>query len=164
MRVVLALLVLTGVARADPDEKGGGGQSLTGWYAKAGPLLGAAFVRDRGTGFVGGIVGTIVHFNETSGNWYGIQGDIAADTNGEADTGPRYSIGPEIGQTLIGASAGYFGENVDKARHGVYGMVKLTTGFVAVYLRISQVLSSDEDPTSVEVGAQLKLPLYGFSQ
>ena len=160
MRVLVVLLLLTGVARADPMETGP--SKDTGWFGKAGPLVGAAFVRDRGTGFVGGVVGTVVHLNGDSFNWYGLQADVAMDTNGDADSGARYSIGPEIGQAFIGASAGYFGENIDGPRHGAYGMVKLTTGFAAIYLRVARVLSSDEDPTSLELGLQVKLPVWGF--
>jgi hypothetical protein len=160
MRVLIVLVCLTGVARADPMETGP--SKDTGWYVTAGPLVGAAFLRDRGTGFVGGVVGTFVHLNGDTFNWYGLQIDAAADTNGDADTGFRFSIGPEVGQSIIGGSAGYFQETLDDTRHGAYGMVKLTTGFAALYLRVARVLSSDEDPTSLEIGLQAKLPVWGF--
>ncbi len=154
--VVVLVVALASRAHADPTVK----FSIEGWYAKLGVELGSAFVRDRGAGFVGGGVATLVHLDDDS-RWYGLQLDVLSDSNGDADTGTRFSFGPEAGYKLVGGSVGLFGERVaGDTRYGIDAMGKLTVGLIALYVRAAHVTTSDVDPTSVEVGVQLKMLVW----
>jgi hypothetical protein len=156
-RSVVALVCL--VPASAHAEKGD--FKVAGWYGKAGGMLGTVLARDRGTGFVIGGVATLVHL-DSDYRWYGAQVDLALDTNGDAPMGGRWTIGPEAGTALFGALAGYYGEHVDgETRHGVFGGVKVTIGFLAAYARVTHVVTSDTDPTAVDLGLQIKTLVWG---
>lgn len=150
-------LFLARPARADAEES-----SILdagdGWYGKLGVQIGTPFARDRGTGLVVGGVFTAVWLKDM--RWYGVQADLMMDTNGDASTGARWSLGPEIGDGVVGGDISYFGERIDgDTRHGVAVRGKLTIGFLAVYLRYGHVFA-DGDTESVEAGLQIKFPLF----
>jgi hypothetical protein len=160
--LLLAALALAPLLLARPARADGPVGALPyigdGWYGKLGVQLGTAFARDRGAGLVAGGVFTVVKLTDL--RWYGAQADLMLDTNGDADSGARWSIGPEFGVAIIGADISYFGERVEgETRHGLAVRGKLTLGFFAVYLRFGGVFA-DADPFSVEAGLQIKLPLF----
>ena len=157
MRAV-ALLLLLVATPAYADFR------LDGWYPMGGLSIGGAMARDRGKGFVMGGVLSVVHLDDDLA-WYGVEANLAMDTNGSGPTGARYSVGPEVGSYFFGVQAGYFGERLDgETRHGIEGTFKLTVGVIGFYARVSHVTSSDADPNSVELGMQVKSPLGGKSR
>jgi hypothetical protein len=159
MRTWVAVVVLLFVQPALADDKSGH-FSIEGWYAKAGGFFGAAAARDRGTAPVLGAVATVVHLDEEA-RWFGLQADVGIDWNGKADAGPRYTLGPEAGWTIVGATAGFFGEHVEgDLRSGVFVGGKLTIGFLAAYIRYTDVTSKDSDAGAVEFGIQVKKLLF----
>jgi hypothetical protein len=160
--LLLAALALAPLLLARPARADGPVGALPyigdGWYGKLGVQLGTAFARDRGAGLVAGGVFTLVKLKDM--DWYGLQADLMLDTNGDADSGARWSIGPEFGHLILGADVSYFGERVEgETRHGLAARGKLTLGFFAVYLRFGY-LNADADPYSMEVGLQIKLPIF----
>lgn len=145
---------------------------LEGWYGKLGLESGVVFGRERGAAPLLGAAATLVRVNEHL-EWYGLQGDVLVDWNGDRDAGLRYSLGPELGVAIYGVDLGYFGERADgQTRHGLQARAKVTVGLAAVYVRAAYAAGappavtgdrapalSDEE-TSLEVGLQLKLPVY----
>jgi hypothetical protein len=135
------------------------GLYLEGWYGKLGLESGAVFGRERGAAPLLGAAATFVRMNDHL-EWYGLQGDLLVDWNGERDAGARWSLGPELGVAIYGVDLGYFGERTDgETHHGVQARAKLTVGLAAVYLRGAWA-RADQDETSLEVGLQVKLPVY----
>ncbi|MBA2543409.1 MAG: hypothetical protein H0V17_27455 [Deltaproteobacteria bacterium] len=153
--LIAALALSPAIATADPLA----GIHLEGWYLKLGAESGVAFARERGASpLVGGVM-TFVHINDDR-EWVGLQGDLLADGNGELSTGARWSFGPEAGVSIYGVDVGYFGERVAGAtHHGMTVRAKLTVGLAAVYARASfSVVGADE--TTVDLGIQLKAPIW----
>jgi hypothetical protein len=135
------------------------GLHLAGWYGKVGLETGAVFARERAASPLLGATATFVRMNDDL-EWFGLQADLLADWNGDRDAGARWSAGPEVGVAIFGVDVGYFGERVDgETRHGVAVRAKLTVGLAAVYVRGAYALSSTE-ASSVDVGIQLKLPVF----
>lgn len=155
-------------AAASPSVREGEGDAgpprfhglyLAGWYGKLGLESGVAFGRARGAAPLLGAVATFVHMNRHL-EWYGLQGDLLVDWNGERDAGMRWSLGPELGVAVFGVDVSYFGERADgMTHHGFQVRAKLTVGLAAVYVRGAHALSGEEE-SSLEVGLQLKLPVY----
>lgn len=159
MRLVLAIaLALCAAPRrapADPLR----GLHLEGWYGKIGLETGVAFARDRGTAPLLGGVATLVRLNEHL-EWYGVQGDLMVDWNGDRDAGARWSFGPEAGVSLYGVDVSYFGERIGgDTHHGMQVRAKLTAGIAAFYVRAAYVARGG-DETSIDAGLQLKLPVW----
>jgi hypothetical protein len=165
MKLVPALLaaaavtLLAGRAHAGDDDEVPEFK-IAGWYAKPGLALGGVVLRDRGAGFVVGPAFSLVHVGEEDEpKWYGLQADLLADTNGEADLGWRWSIGPQAGYVLLGGDISYFGEYVgDSLYHGVSGRAKLTFGFLGFYAKFAHVFDSP-DGDSLELGLYGKIPI-----
>ncbi len=135
------------------------GLYLEGWYGKLGLETGVAFGRERGAAPLLGAVATFVRLNEHL-EWYGLQGDLLVDWNGDRDAGMRWSFGPELGVAIYGIDLSYFGERTDgETHHGFQARAKLTVGLAAVYVRGAHARGG-EDESSLEVGLQLKLPVY----
>jgi len=150
----LWLLLLASTAHAD-----GGDFHVAGNVGKVGLYTGGVFARDRGAGFLFGGVATFVHLDDDL-KWVGIQADVGLDTNGHVDTGLRWTLGPEAGYAVFGGQAGYFGERVNgDTRAGMFGGIKITVGFVALYLRGTKILSSRDDDVGIEIGVQGKYPV-----
>jgi hypothetical protein len=135
------------------------GLHLEGWYGKVGLESGVVFARERGAApLLGGTV-TFVRLNRHL-EWYGLQADLLADWNGDRDAGARWSAGPELGRSLFGVDISYFGERVGgETHHGFQVRAKLTAGLAALYVRGAYALSRT-DETSLEVGLQVKLPVF----
>jgi hypothetical protein len=124
---------------------------------KLGVEAGGAAGRDRGAGVVAGAIATLIYISPSL-TWFGGQADLLVDSNGDADAGARWSIGPEVGHLFVGGDISYIGERVaGETHHGIAIRPKLTIGIAAVYLRYARM--SGDDGTSVEAGVQLKLPL-----
>ena len=152
---MLAVCTLASTARADPLEHP---HTNAKWF-KLGPELGTVFARDRGVGVDIGASATLVHFNELTGLWFGVQGDLLADTNGDADLGPRWTLGPEAGYSFVGGDVSYFGERVDGSyAHGIAVRPKFTIGVAAIYVRYTYAFYKlpTDDHQSFEVGIQIK--------
>jgi hypothetical protein len=135
------------------------GLHLDGWYGKLGLESGVAFARDRGASPTLGAAATFVHLDHHL-EWYGLQGDLLLDWNGDRDAGSRWSLGPELGTSLYGLDISYFGERTaGQTHHGFQVRPKLTIGLVALYLRGSFAVTGT-DETSLEAGLQVKLPVF----
>jgi hypothetical protein len=132
---------------------------LEGWYGKVGLETGAVFSRERDPAPLLGAVATFVRMNDHL-EWFGLQGDLLADWNGDRAAGARWSFGPEAGVAVYGMDLSYFGERVDgDTRHGFQVRTKLTVGLVAVYIRGAYALTGPE-ASSLDAGLQLKLPVF----
>jgi hypothetical protein len=105
--------------------------------------------------------------------WYGLQSDLLVDWNGDRDAGFRWSLGPEFGVAIYGIDVSYFGERTDgETHHGFQARAKLTVGLAALYVRGAFALTGVSggpagvsgtpagEETSLEVGLQLKLPVF----
>jgi hypothetical protein len=135
------------------------GLHLEGWYGKIGLESGVVFARERGAAPILGGTATFVRMNDHL-DWYGLQGDLLVDWNGDRDAGGRWSLGPELGRSLYGIDISYFGERTDGAtHHGFQLRAKLTVGLAAVYLRGAYALTG-ADESSLETGLQVKLPVF----
>jgi len=135
------------------------GLHLEGWYGKVGIESGVVFARERGASPILGATATFVRVNEHL-EWYGLQGDLLVDWNGDRAAGARWSLGPELGVAFYGIDLSYFGERTDgDTHHGFQARAKLTLGLVAVYFRGAYALSG-EDESSLETGLQVKLPVF----
>jgi hypothetical protein len=137
---------------------------LEGWYGKLGLESGVVLARDRGAAPTLGAAATFVRMNEHL-EWYGLQGDLLVDWNGDRDAGARWSLGPEFGVSLYGVDVSYFGERaLGETHHGFQARAKLTAGVAALYVRgafaLAGVSSGSGDESSLEAGLQLKLPVY----
>jgi len=145
---------------------------LEGWYGKLGLESGVVFARERGAAPLLGATATFVRMNEHL-EWYGLQGDLLVDGNGDRDAGFRWSLGPEFGVALYGIDISYFGERTDgETHHGFQARAKLTVGLAALYVRGAFALSGVTgavsgvtgapagDETSLEAGLQVKLPVF----
>jgi hypothetical protein len=154
--------VLAAPRPAAADTERFRGLYLEGWYGKVGLESGVVFARERGAAPTLGGAATLVHMNDHL-EWYGLQGDLLVDWNGDRPAGARWSLGPEFGVSLYGVDLSYFGEQADREiHHGFQARAKLTVGLAAVYLRGAYTLAgaSGEDESSLEAGLQLKLPVY----
>ena len=168
-RAVLAVLaVLVVLACAVPRIAAAdrlGALHLEGWYGKIGLESGVVFARERGASPLLGATATFVRMNEHL-EWYGLQGDLLIDWNGDRDAGFRWSLGPEFGVALYGIDLSYFGERTaGETHHGFQARAKLTVGLAALYVRGAYALSgvsvaSGGEESSLEVGLQLKLPVF----
>jgi hypothetical protein len=155
--VFLGLLFPAGIARADDHSK----VDIDGWYFKPGLELSAIGLRDRGAGLAIGPVLSLVYLDEKSDvlPWYGIQADVLVDSNGDADAGARWSLGPQAGVVIFGGDVSYFGERVGgQTYHGIAGRAKLSFVLFGFYVRVAHVFDSP-DGTSLEGGAYIKLPI-----
>lgn len=158
--ILVATLATPAVAAADSLPRS---LALEGWYGKLGVETGVAFGRERGAAPLVGVVATVVEITDDL-DWYGVSADLLVDGNGAADAGARWAIGPQLGRSIFGMEAGYFGERVaaggmgPATRHGLQVRAKLTVGVAAVYLRGTYAPRPDE--TSVELGMQLKAPVW----
>jgi len=157
---VLAVLVAIVCAAARPAAaERFRGLYLEGWYGKVGLESGVAFARERGAAPLLGAVATFVRMNDHL-EWYGLQGDLLVDWNGDRAAGARWSFGPELGRSVYGVDLSYFGELAeDEPHHGFQVRAKLTVGLAAVYLRGTYALAG-ADETSLEAGLQVKLPVF----
>jgi hypothetical protein len=152
--LVCCAVALPSIASADPLD----GLRLEGWYGKLGVESGVAFGRDRGASPLLGGVATFVHINDRR-EWFGLQGDLLADGNGELSTGARWSIGPEAGVSIYGFDISYFGERLEgTSRHGAQARIKLTVGVAALYARAAYIPAVDA--ASFDIGMQLKAPVF----
>jgi hypothetical protein len=132
---------------------------LEGWYGKLGLETGVVFARERAAAPLLGATATFVRMNDHL-EWFGLQGDVLVDWNGDRDAGARWSLGPEFGVALYGVDVSYFGERAEAGTsHGFQVRAKLTVGVAAVYLRGGFALSGAES-SSLETGLQLKLPVF----
>lgn len=158
--IVVATLAMPAVAAADSLP---GALALEGWYGKLGLETGVAFGRDRGAAALVGGVATVVKITDEL-DWYGLSADLLVDGNGDADAGARWSAGPQLGRSIFGMEAGYFGERLGldgagpTTRHGLQVRAKLTVGVAALYLRGTYTPRQDE--SSVELGMQVKAPVW----
>ena len=167
MLVRLAVLALAAAAAAPRPAAADRLRSLhlEGWYGKLGLESGVVFARDRGPAPTLGAAATFVRVNEHL-EWYGLQGDLLVDWNGDRDAGARWSLGPEFGVALYGIDLSYFGERAfGETHHGFQARAKLTVGVAALYVRgafaLAGVSSSPTgDESSLEAGLQVKLPVY----
>ena len=152
---------------------------LEGWYGKLGLESGVVFGRERGAAPIFGTTATFVRMNEHL-EWYGLQGDLLVDGNGDLDAGLRWSLGPEFGVALYGVDVSYFGERTDgETHHGFQARAKLTVGLAALYVRGAFALTGASsgipgapaspagaagtpsgEEKSLEVGLQVKLPVF----
>jgi len=157
--IVLALVLLTAApARAEGPPVPA--VDFVGTYFKVGLGLGGAFARERSAGFVIGPLIELIRLPDNDAMfWYGAQADLMVDSNGDADTGARWSIGPTFGKFVVGADLEYLGERVGgETYHGLGGRLKLTVGIAALYFRYGHTFDSP-DADFAEVGLQLKLPI-----
>jgi hypothetical protein len=158
VRLAVLALAVCAVPRPAAAERFRG-LYLEGWYGKLGVESGVVFGRERGAAPLLGAAATFVRMNDHL-EWYGLQGDLAVDWNGDRDAGARWSLGPELGVAVYGVDLSYFGERTDgEAHHGLQARAKLTVGLAAVYLRGAWTLAG-ADETSLEAGLQVKLPVY----
>jgi hypothetical protein len=171
LAVVAAVLVACAVPRAAAADRIRA-LHLEGWYGKLGLETGVVFARERGASPLFGATATFVRMNEHL-EWYGLQGDLLVDGNGDRDAGFRWSLGPEFGVALYGIDISYFGERTSgETHHGFQVRAKLTVGLAALYVRGAFALSGVTgapssvtgvpagDETSIEAGLQVKLPVF----
>jgi hypothetical protein len=90
--------------------------------------------------------------------WIGVYTDVLRDFGSDTT---RFSLGPELGYSLLGLDGGLIAQVGDDGRWGWTVRGSITFAVASVYVRRAELLDDLPDSTLWEVGVLLKIP-YPF--
>jgi hypothetical protein len=126
-----------------------------GWRLPVGLWTAVGVHTDATDGFVGGVEASFVH-TDRDYDWWGFYADAVRDFASERT---RLSIGPEIGDGILGIDGGYVVElGGERVRHGFAIRPLLSVGIIMIGGRIVH-FDAREEETLGEIGLLFKFPI-----
>jgi hypothetical protein len=154
---IMAAALAVSMLGSRPAGADAGPHISSGWYLPVGLNLGAAIHPKVHHGFLIGAEVSFAHLDVARFLWIGGYVDALYDFGAKAT---RFSIGPEIGWSLVGIDFGYMGDvRRGEYHHGIDLRVLLTLSMVAIYGRWGHVFGLDRESDFGEVGVLLKAPI-----
>lgn len=149
---IAAILLASAPAAADVGPK-----ITTGWYLPVGLTLGGSVHPDDMNGFVLGAEVSGVHFSARSMFWVGAYTDALYDFGPNAF---RFSVGPEIGYSVLGLDFGYLGVADDHEGYssGIQLRAIVSLGVLSAYGRWGHVFGDVGEHDFGELGVLIKVP------
>jgi len=154
---ILALAVV--LLAAAPARADMGPKITSGWYLPTGITMGGGIHPDDQHGFLLGAEVSGCYLSARSMLWAG------AYVDGLYDFGPnafRYSIGPEVGVSVLGLDFGYLGvvDDQDGYASGIQLRAIVSMGIFAAYGRWGHVFGDVSEHDFGEVGVLIKVPIH----
>ena len=170
--LALAAAVACGLAR---DARAGGDENVL--LLSGGANVGVSSHDQIANGFVLGAEASLVFLHLGAGNpppdadapgvpsgtpgWVGLYTDVVRDTGSDTT---RFTIGPELGITVVGVDGGLLAQLGDEGRWGLTVRPVLTLGVLALYGRFGHFMDDLPEPEFFETGLLIKVPLPLWAQ